>query len=108
MKQHLLEMFQVTVWLYTDNSFSLGFTKTKTGAKTAPGRKTELPRRVGLSARIKHGTPTAGVIGHIHMYSVENSFEDFVWKISYDLLQLILRVLTYLLIVIVYTDIRLV
>ena len=36
MKQKLLEMIQVTVWLHTDHLFMFGFTKTKTGAKTSP------------------------------------------------------------------------
>ena len=49
-------MIQVTVWLHTDE-FLFGFTKTKTGAKTAP-------RAPQLSARVNHGTPAAGVIGH--------------------------------------------
>ena len=36
MKQKMLEMIQVTVWLHTDHLFMFGFTKTKTGAKTSP------------------------------------------------------------------------
>ena len=36
MKQKLLKMIQVTVWLHTDNLFLFGFTKTKTVATTAP------------------------------------------------------------------------
>ena len=36
MKQKLLEMIQVTVWLHTGEFILFGYTKTKTGAKTAP------------------------------------------------------------------------
>ena len=35
-KQKLLKMIQVTVWIHTDHLYLFGFTKTKTGAKTAP------------------------------------------------------------------------
>ena len=44
MKQKLLEMIQVTVWLHTDHFFWFGFTKTKTGAKTAPKRHNLVPK----------------------------------------------------------------
>ena len=68
MKQKLLEMIQVTVWLHTDELFMFGFTKTKTGAKTAT-RAPKLNyfdgRAPQLSVRVNHGTPAAGVIGHI-------------------------------------------
>ena len=40
MKQKLLEMIQIIVWLYTDDFF-FGFTKTKMGPKTS-AFKTEL------------------------------------------------------------------
>ena len=50
------------------NLFLFGFTKTKTGAKTAP-RAPKLSYFDGqgpqLSARVNHGTPAAGVISHI-------------------------------------------
>ena len=50
------------------NSFLFGFTKTKTGAKTAP-RAPKLSyfdgRAPQLIAQVNHGTPAAGVIGHI-------------------------------------------
>ena len=36
MKQKWLEMIQVTVWVHTDHLFWFGFTKNKTGTKTAP------------------------------------------------------------------------
>ena len=49
--------------------FLFGFTKTKTGARTAP-RAPELSyfdgRAPQLSAPVNHGTPAAGVIGHMY------------------------------------------
>jgi hypothetical protein len=49
--------------------FLFGCTKTKTGDKTAP-RAPKLSyfdgRAPQLSARVNHGTPAAGVIGHIN------------------------------------------
>ena len=68
MQQKWLEMIQVTVWLHT--LFLFGFTKTKTGAKTTP-RAPKLSYFYGrapkLSVRVNHGTPAAGVIGHIQL-----------------------------------------
>ena len=50
------------------NLFLFGLTKTKTGAKTAPWAP-QLSyfdgRAPHLSARVNHGTPDVGVIGHI-------------------------------------------
>ena len=72
-----LEMIQVTVWLHTDHLFLFGFTKTKTGAKTVP-RAPKLSyfhgRAPQLSAWVYHGTPTAGVIGHIYVHFLNLSF----------------------------------
>ena len=68
MKQKLLEMIQVTVWLHTDEFFFLVIQKTKTGAKTnpqAPKLSYFGGRAPQLSARVNHGTPAADVIGHI-------------------------------------------
>ena len=45
MKQKLLEMIQVNVWLHTDAFILFGFTKTKSGAKT------ELLRRAGATTQ---------------------------------------------------------
>ena len=63
-------MIQVTVWLHTDELFLFGFTKTKTGAKTAP-QAPKLSyfdgRAHQLIAQVNHGTPlAAGVIGHVY------------------------------------------
>ena len=46
-------MIQVTVWLYTDELFLFGFTKTKTVVKT------ELLERAGATAcaRVNQGAP---------------------------------------------------
>ena len=68
MKQKLLEIFQVAVWLHTDELFLSGFKKTKTCAKTAPrARKLSYldGRAPQLSARVNHGTqPRTALIGH--------------------------------------------
>ena len=69
LKQKLLEMIQVTVGFILMNLFLFGFTKTKTGAKTAPRapRLSSFDGRASqLSARVNHGTPATGVIGHIY------------------------------------------
>ena len=46
----------------------------KTGAKTAP-RVPKLDyfdgRAPQLSARVNHGTPAAGVIGHLYVYNIK-------------------------------------
>ena len=73
MKQKLLEIIQVIVWLHIDNLIFVWFTKMKTGAKTAP-RAPKLSNFDGrapqLSARVNHGTPpAAGVTGH--MFSLQ-------------------------------------
>ena len=56
------------------NLFLFGFTKTKTGAKTAP-RAQKLSYLDGwapqLSARVNDGTPAAGVIGHIVLQTAD-------------------------------------
>ena len=77
MKQKLLEMIQVTVWLHTDEFIFVWFYKDKTDAKTAP-RAPKLGyfdgRAPKLSARVNHGTPAAGVIGHMYtntLYTVQ-------------------------------------
>ena len=65
MERKLLEMIQVTVWLHTYETIFIWFYKNETGAKTAP-RAPKLDRRAPqLNARVNHGTPAAGVIGHI-------------------------------------------
>ena len=69
MKQKLLEIIQVTVWVHTDEVLFVGFTKTKT-APRAPKLSYFDGRAPQLSARINHGTPAAGVIGHIIYYEV--------------------------------------
>ena len=70
MKQKLLEMIQVTVWLHTDHLFLFGFTNTKTGAKTAP-RSPKLcyfdGRAPQLSARVTLVPLGAGVVCHVHI-----------------------------------------
>ena len=68
MKQKLLEMIQVTVWLHTDEFIFVWFYKNQNRHQNhSSGAKTELLRRrvPQLSARVNHGTPAAGVIGHI-------------------------------------------
>ena len=64
MKQKLLEMIQVTVWLHSDLLFLFGFPKTKTGVKTA-SRAPKLcyfdGRAPHLSARVTLVTLGAGV-----------------------------------------------
>ena len=57
------------------NLFLFDFTKTKTGAKTAP-RAPKLSyldeRAPQLSTRVNYGTPAAGVVGHIYRASKES------------------------------------
>ena len=70
------------------NLFLFGFTKTVTGAKTAP-RAPKLSyfdgRAPQLSARANLGTPAAGVIGHICLFSSYNKFKvQVLWLVFYD------------------------
>ena len=68
MKQKLLEMIQVNVWLHIDEFIFVWFYKNENGRQNrSSGAETELLRR-GLSARVNHGTPAAGGIGHIYYF----------------------------------------
>ena len=63
------------------NLFLFGFTKTKTGTKTAlraPKLSYFDGRAPLLSARVNHGTPAAGVIDHLHCSPVRNIETAFV------------------------------
>ena len=65
--------------------FLFGFTKTKTGAKTAP-REPKLSYFAKwapqLSDRVNHGTPAAGVVGHMYNRQKQSIGSD-VWTGMY-------------------------
>ena len=65
-----------------------GFTKTKTGAKTAP-RSPKLSyfdgRAPQLSAQVNHGTPAARVIGHKYIVYGYNRIRINIIHLCYDL-----------------------
>ena len=61
-------MIQVTVWLHTDEFIFVWFYKNENGrhnSSRAPKLGYFDGRAPQLSARVNHGTPAAGVIGHI-------------------------------------------
>ena len=68
MRQKLLKISKLLFGFILMKLFLFGFTKTKTGDKNAP-RAPKLGyfdgRAPKLSARVNHGTPAAGVIGHL-------------------------------------------
>ena len=70
MKQKFLKYFKLLFGFILMNLFLFGFSKTKTGAKTTP-RVPKLSNSDNwapqLRARVNHGTPAAGVIGHVHI-----------------------------------------
>ena len=66
MKQKLLEMIQVTVWLHTDEFIFVWFNKNENGRQTWAQKLSYFDGWAPqLKARVNHGTPAAGVIGHM-------------------------------------------
>ena len=84
--QTLLEIIQVTVWLHTDHLSLFGFTKPKTGPKTAP-RAPKLSyfdrRAPQLSDQVTIVPSGAGVVCNTYML---NSSLEPIYNLSKNLL----------------------
>ena len=65
-------MVQVTVWLHTDEFIFVWFYENENSRQNrSSGANTDIDGRAPqLSARVNHGTPAAGLIGHILSFKI--------------------------------------